>query len=747
MQAPDLPLLWSVSRPSLHPDGTRAVVAVTRPDFVSDDYVGQLWMVGLAAAGTTAAAPQRLTRGHRDTAPRFSPDGRLLAFLRAGPGTPAQLFVVSAAGGEPLQVTHAPLGVGEFRWNPASTQLGFLARVPEPGRYGTVPGLDSGSEPPRRVTTRRFRSNGVGYVIDRRTHVFLVAVPDVWGEPTPEPAPAVEDAAPAGAPADRTLALGFPEARQLSSGDYEHAGLSFSPDGTRVLTISARHARHDEDLRSELVEILTDPASDGPRLPERVVLDASANLGIDCVVWAPDASIVLLATDVGPDGRDFVGRGTALYRAVLPGAVLADTVLADTVLADTGVPGAVTLTRLTDPETSSFDAVAGLSVTADGSVLAHRQQRGTVQLVQFSPNGTTRSITDRELVVTGHDVQGDVVVFGYEDALTRGDLAVAALAAGQAPAGQATVGQATVGQATVGQATVGPAAVGPAARPRRLTDFSLPLREAGVAPARDLVVTSRDGYPVHGWLLTPSGPGPHPVLLTIHGGPFAQYTVGLLDEAQILVDAGYAVVMCNPRGSAGYGQDHGRSIRHRLGTIDETDVLDFLAGALTADPSLDAGRLGIMGGSYGGFLTAWIIARDHRFAASIVERGFLDPEAFMGTSDIGDFFGQEYVGIDPERMRAQSPQAHVAQVRTPTLLIHSSQDLRCPQAQSERYYAALKRGGVPAELVIFPGENHELTRSGNPRHRLQRFTIVLEWWARFLPTDRNPRGGSAEFAA
>ena len=722
MQAPDLPLLWSVSRPSLHPDGNRAVVSVTRHDFVSDDYVGQLWAVNLAAERTDASSPRRLTRGHRDTAPRYAPNGLLLAFLRAGPGTPAQLFVVAAAGGEPVQVTHAPLGVVDFRWNPASTHIGFLARVPEPGRYGTVPGLNSGSEPPRRVTTLRFRSNGVGFVVDRRTQVFLVGVPDVWGEPTSEHAPAMDyedddadgDAAhprthagargvhgALGASSARTLLLGFPEARQLSSGDSEHAGLSFSPDGSRIVTISGRHAGRDRDLRTELVEILTDPASDVPRLPERVVLDASANLSIDVVEWATDGSIVLLATDLGPGGRDFVGRGRALYR-VHPAQA-------------NDVLGGATLSRLTDPLTTSFDVAAGLSVRSDGRILAHRQHRGSVQLVQVLTDGTIATITDRELVVTGHAVHGDVVIFAYEDALSRGDVAGVAL-------------------------PPEPSSDGRAARPRRLTDFSLAVRAAGIAPARDLVVTARDGYPVHGWVLTPSGPGPHPVLLTIHGGPFAQYTGGLLDEAQVLVDAGYAVVMCNPRGSAGYGQDHGRSIRHRLGTVDESDVLDFLDGALAADLALDATRLGIMGGSYGAFLTAWIIARDHRFCASIVERGFLDPDAFAGTSDIGDFFGQEYVGTQAERMRAQSPQALVAQVRTPTLLIHSSQDLRCPQAQSERYYAALITGGVPTELVIFPGENHDLTRTGSPRHRLQRFAIVLEWWARYLPTDRNPRG-------
>jgi dipeptidyl aminopeptidase/acylaminoacyl peptidase len=169
-----------------------------------------------------------------------------------------------------------------------------------------------------------------------------------------------------------------------------------------------------------------------------------------------------------------------------------------------------------------------------------------------------------------------------------------------------------------------------------------------------------------------------------------------------------------------------------MGTLDRTDVLDFLDGALAANPSFDATRLGIMGGSYGGYLTAWTIGQDHRFAGAIVERGYLDPETFVGTSDIGDFFSDEYTGSDPEQIRAQSPQAIVHQVTTPTLVIHSEDDLRCPLSQGERYYSALRRQGVEAELLVFPGENHELSRSGRPRHRLQRFEAVLDWWGRHL---------------
>jgi dipeptidyl aminopeptidase/acylaminoacyl peptidase len=198
------------------------------------------------------------------------------------------------------------------------------------------------------------------------------------------------------------------------------------------------------------------------------------------------------------------------------------------------------------------------------------------------------------------------------------------------------------------------------------------------------------------------------------------------------------VVMCNPRGSAGYGEAHGRAIRQRMGTVDFTDVIDFLDGALARHPMLDGARVGVMGGSYGGYLAAWTIANDHRFAGAIVERGYLDPETFVGTSDIGSFFSDGYTGTDAQRMQEQSPQALVGQVITPTLVIHSEDDLRCPLSQGERFYAALKRNGVETELLIFPGENHELSRSGRPRHRVQRFEAVLDWWARYLPSLLNP---------
>ena len=240
------------------------------------------------------------------------------------------------------------------------------------------------------------------------------------------------------------------------------------------------------------------------------------------------------------------------------------------------------------------------------------------------------------------------------------------------------------------------------------------------------------------------GPGPYAALLNIHGGPFASYVSSYFDEPQVYAAAGYAVVMCNPRGSAGYGRAHGLAIKGAMGGVDATDILAFLDGCL-ANPelSLDADRIGVMGGSYGGYMTSWLTTRTDRFAAAIVERGYLDAESFVGSSDIGWFFPDEYHGTDRasragdgDRIRAlreQTPMAYVDRVTTPTLVIHSEADWRTPIEQGQRWFTALRRNGVPTEMLVFPGEGHELSRSGRPTHRRDRFTHILRWWSEHLP--------------
>ena len=668
MKATDLRLLSSVSRPTIHPNGTRAVTAVSRPDLVADRVVGQLWSVNLDGSDA-----HRITRGVSDSSPRFSPDGTLLAFVRSPADGSGQLHVMAADGGEAMQLTDQKLGISGWRWSPDSRRIAFTAAVADEGRYGTVANLGPGAEPPRRISTLKYRSNGFGYTTDRRRHVFLIDVPCIDEEPRYAAAPSVQDPTP-------EPFRSVPEPRRLTEGDFDHGDFAFSPDGSTLAVVSARHPDRDLDLANTVFEL--DLRSSEASLPEAVqVTGDHRRYGISSIEYGPGGDLWFVGGDLGERGVDFVGRGNQLWVRGAPGE---------------------TARLLTDP--SLVDLDGELTVSTDGA-LVHSLTRGRVHLLQIASDGTVSALVDGEVEVHSTDSIVGAIVVGYTAPSSMGELGL-----------------------------VTPTGLHP------LSDFSAALRGTGVAPLEELSISTRDGGEVHGWVLTPiDQEEPHPVLLVIHGGPFTQWGISFFDEAQVYVDAGYAVVMCNPRGSAGYGEAHGRAIRHRMGTVDFTDVIDFLEGALTRHPMLDGSRVGVMGGSYGGYLTAWIIAHDHRFAGAIVERGYLDPEAFVGTSDIGSFFSDEYTGTDPERMRAQSPQAMIGQVTTPTLVIHSEDDLRCPLGQSERYYAALKRNGVEAELLIFPGENHELSRSGRPRHRLQRFDAVLEWWARHLPSAANQR--------
>ncbi|MBN3498120.1 S9 family peptidase [Arthrobacter pascens] len=679
MKPEHLPLLKSVSAPAVHPDGTRAVVSVTRPDFDGDAYVGQLWSV----PQDPERPARRLTRGFRDTAPAFSPDGRVLAFVRSAPGGKPQLYVVEAAGGEPQVLTDRPLGVSSFAWSPDSQRLVFGSRQPDDGRYGTVDGVGAGGEDARLITSFKYRMNGVGYLQDQPLQLFVLDVPDLGDEPRVQPAGrALKDSQDSHDAGHDAAAKGLPDARQLTSAATDHTGESFSSDGRWVYFVAALHEKSDEDLAAGIYRVA---AGGGEPVPVQ-----ASNAGPQTVLAARESRdgkwLFFTAQDLGVSGLDFVAKNTVLH--VMPAA-------------------GGEARALSDAENMDVDAPGGLiALRGKDAALVLNNAQGTVELLEFSATGSHALLVHGDRVVTGAGAAEDSLFISFTDAATAGD--VACLNQGQL---------------------------------RLLTDFSAALRtEAGIIEPQALVVPSSDGHEVHGWVLAPPGKGPHPVLLNIHGGPFSQYTVALFDEAQVYAEAGYAVVMCNPRGSAGYGQTHGRAIKERMGTVDMQDVLTFLDGALEKFAALDAGALGIMGGSYGGYLTAWTISQDHRFRAAIVERGFLDPVSFTGSSDIGWFFGGEYTGTLPEQVAAQSPMATITQVRTPTLVIHSEDDLRCPVEQGQRYFTALKQQGVDSAFLVFPGEDHELSRSGTPHHRRQRFEHILAWWARHLPTASDRAG-------
>lgn len=716
MRPDQLELMISTGTPTLAPDGRRMVVATSRPDFATDGYTGQLWLV--TTDGSTP--PRRLTRGYADSSPRFSPDGSLVAFLRAGVGAAPQLAVLPVDGGEARVLTDRHLGVQGFNWSPDSAWLCFTSPEPEDGRYGTMEGVGAAQEDPRLVTGPDYRINGVGYTEDRLARLYEIAVPGLDEEPVFAPRGRAardrdrEQAARAAA-ADLEQDPRFPRAHELTDGTRAAADPVYAADSRHIFFTTTPAAGFGKDLRSAVAVVEARPAerpgaadADGdPRdaRPIRLVAGGSREtVSYDGACVSRNGEwLYLLGSDLGESGQDFVASNTAVY--VLSAAAAVRHARGDWERAATEL----TPRRLTD--SAAMNCSGGpLRLSGQDNVLALAEDRGRTVLVWMTHHGHPEVLVEMDGSVTGASEAGGTLAVAYATPESPGQVGIQHRGSGLVP----------------------------------LFDPNQALQEqTTVVRSQERTYASADGTPVHGWVALPQGEGPHPVLLNIHGGPYAQYTGDWFDETQVLVEAGYAMVMCNPRGSNGYGAHHGAAVQHAMGTVDLEDILGFLDGALAefgaqGTGDMDVDRLGVMGGSYGGLMTALATAHDHRFTAAIVERGYLDPLSALGSSDIGWFFTPEYFGGDREAVERQSPMAQVHRVRTPTLVIHSEDDLRCPLEHAQRYYQALWSQGVESELLIFPGENHELSRSGTPWHRRARFEHQLRWWGRHLPTRRNP---------
>jgi dipeptidyl aminopeptidase/acylaminoacyl peptidase len=640
----DLALLRLVGAPTIAPDGRHVVASVTRMDLDADQYRGELWLVG---SGESADPPRTFTEGPHDRSPSYSPDGRWLAFLRSDPAdAPAQLYVMPVDGGEPRRITDHVLAAGEPVWSPGSDRIGYVSRVPEEGRYlAKRGGRPAEKEPPRRITRLRYRTDNIGFTIDRPSHVFVV---DPF-EPSPSPA-------------------------QVTSGDFDHLDMAWSPDGQLLTFAAGRHEESRNDSRA------------------------------DVWVCAADGSGLRPLTEGGlaASGPVFSPDGTVVYFAAVP-LSQGDTAIPGTNSGIWSVPadGSGPVRRVTDEERFHHAQGPSLVPAADG-ILFTNDDRGAVTLLQVpSDGGEPRTLLGGQRVVQGFGVAADgTIAASVAEPGSAGELVL--LRDGQV---------------------------------RQLTSFGADFAAAvGICPVQEVTATAPDGYPVHGWLVRPAGSGPHPVLLMIHGGPFAEYTWSLHDEAQVYAGAGYAVVMGNPRGSSGYGQAHGRYVTGDVGERSAADLIALLDAAL-AEPDLDSSRVGVLGGSHGGYMTTWLAGHaGDRFRAAVSERAVNAIDSFSGSSDIGFRFAYGLYGQDPAGWAAQSPLSYADSISIPMLIIHSEQDWRCPLEQAQRLFVALKLRGGPVEMLLFPGEGHELSRSGLPSHRVARFEAILDWFGRWLKT-------------
>ncbi|MFL5959766.1 MAG: S9 family peptidase [Gaiellaceae bacterium] len=648
MRPEDVYALTSVGEPRLSPDGRHVAYVVNRIDRDENAYRAAVWRLPLDGS----EEPRQLTSGERsDTSPRWSPDGRWLAFVSNRDGEEekahGELYVLPADGGEPRRLTHGDEGVESIAWSPDSRRIAFARRV----RDEAYEEEDERRRPPRRFTRVFYKLDSVGWTGDRRRHLFVVG-------------------------------LDGGDERRLTHGDCENDEPAWSPDGGRIVFTSMRGDRWDVELVGALYELEVDGDGSEPRRLTQA--DESGSMA------SFSSNGALLAYRHEPEDGTYPHHGQiAVMRA-------------------DGSDRRV-LTASLDRQCTPYPLVR--EPVWDGDRIAFRvEDGGNVHLYTVAADGSR----EPELLVGGeqsiglYDLVGGRLVYTASTATRPHELF--------------------------------------AAEGTRLTSVCDDLVAAcKLSGAERFTAVSADGTEVDAWVVRPPGLDEgrrYPVLLTIHGGPFTQYETGFFDEFQVYAGAGYCVLYSNPRGGAGHSEAWARAIRGPgddagpgWGTVDYEDLMGVVDTALERFPFLDADRLGVLGGSYGGFMTSWIVGHTKRFKAALSERAVNHLVSAFGSSDVFWVFERQFGGPMWEHVDEwlrMSPATYAREVETPLLVVHSENDLRCNVEQGEHLFTLLRLLGKEVEMLRFPGESHELSRSGSPVHRVQRFEAVLEWFGRYL---------------
>lgn len=687
--------VW-IGDPQMSPDGSRvAFVRVTVND-KKEGYDTAIWTVGTAPG----EEPRQLTNGSHDSMPRWSPDGKSLVFARAtdknGKPEPPQLCLLSMAGGDAFPITTLPKGAANPAWSPDGKSIAFLSTTnvedlakqekekqkeeksqdtngaaaanAKKSESATVV-LEKHESDIHVVTRAIYRSNDEGYLDPKHPqHIWVVAPPRS---------------------ADQKV-----EPTQLTSGRFDEDNIVWARSGAEIYFTSLHVDEPYYELpKSELYSIA---AKDGS--PKKLT---TINMDIGGLKLSPD------------------GKQIAFIAA-------ADEPVNSYTQPDLWT---IDLTPNAQPKnlTASFDWDVGVGVFGDNA--APRALGGNVPI--WSPDG--KSITE----IYSREGKTSLARFnsstGVESDLTQGN--------------QAVVRFATSGDAAKIVALIStPTRIndlflidGAGGAPRQLTHSNDKLfSKLNLTEPEEIWYQSFDGKRIQAWLQKPPGFNPakkYPLILNIHGGPHAAYGYIFEHEFQWMAAKGYVVLYPNPRGSTSYGQQFGNVIQYHYPGDDFKDLMLGVDEIIKLG-YIDAKKLGVTGGSGGGLLTNWVVGHTDRFAAAVAQRDIASWSDWWYTADFTLFQPTWFKAPpfqDEADFKARSPITYINNVKTPLMLVLGENDTRTPPgAGGEQMFRALKFRKIPTVMVRFPNETHELSRSGQPWHRVERLEHIVGWFDHWL---------------
>jgi dipeptidyl aminopeptidase/acylaminoacyl peptidase len=687
-----------IADPQISPDGSTVAFVRVVVNEKENRYETSLYTVPTRGA----EAPRRLTAGTRDVGPRWSPDARRIAFIRSiekdNKQEPSQVYLLQMDGGEARPLTDLSGGVSSLAWSPDGTTIAFTATKGQEGqerRDGQERREEHQTKSDVQVITRAvYRANGNPTYVDtqHRSHIFTVRVPDDAGD---KPIPT-----------------------QITDGEFDERGIEWAPDGSKIYFTSVRVPEpYYEENDSELFSV---PAAGGP-----ITNVASIEGGIGTISVSPDGKRIA-----------FVGseRGKPIRSYSQPDLWVTDA-------APNSTPRNLTANY-------DFDVAGGMG----GDQAAPRGQNR--KPIVWSPDGRKIAVVAAEHgssnlkivdVATGRvnpltDTKQDIISFSA----TRDGNEFAATFSTQTNIGDIFILDRGPERAAPPSAAAIQAGGAGLSGPRQITRINEELfNDIHQSVPEEIWYRTFDGRQIQGWILKPPDFDPsrkYPLILEIHGGPHSAYGNVFTHEFQWMAAKGYVVLFTNPRGSTTYGQEFGNIIQYHY---PGDDYRDLMAGVdeMLKKGYVDANRLGVTGGSGGGLLTNWTITQTQRFKAAVAQRDIADWYGFWFTADFTLFqptWFRKAPWEDPQDFAARSPITHVANVTTPLMLVLGDQDYRTPPADGgEMMFRALKYRKIPTVMIRFPRENHELSRSGEPRHRVERLQHIVGWMDQWLMGRRN----------